>query len=330
MSLTRLIDLTATVKTNIQSGLRKKAPALIKRELDKYLSWAAQDGGYAHLRIVPNVLTEVVDTTMKEDEITDCITNRMKSLARLQREFLKNDRDPDFWDVVRPNILTLPMVKPEPDDASPSLADLPLRTEKRSNPRLYEKDSSTMPSHHPTIKVEPGLKELRVLASPGPTNLDHLLQNYEYERQVRIDDYCRRKNDSPEQNATEKLTSPSSPASTSSSPAAPRTPNFPGSPTVEATAQPETSPEESYRRPPPVVYGFFILKTALLLLTVDSAKGEDAYVSYQVQVNFQEEQQGVWNALTVAIAACLARDELRARVEDFEDLPCVEDSDPDA
>jgi hypothetical protein len=27
---------------------------------------------------------------------------------------------------------------------------------------------------------------------------------------------------------------------------------------------------------------------------------------------------------------CLARDELRTRASDFEELPCVEDSDPDA
>lgn len=111
----------------------------------------------------------------------------------------------------------------------------------------------------------------------------------------------------------------------SKEPSLPRSPPSPSSPD-----EPRTPSTQTYRRHPPVVYGLFILNTSVLVLTTDSSKGDDAYVSFHVQVDFQDEQQGIWNALTVATAVCLARDELRTRVGDFEELPCLEESDPDA
>lgn len=100
--------------------------------------------------------------------------------------------------------------------------------------------------------------------------------------------------------------------------------------TLSSSKNPETPLKLTYRRPPPVVYGLFILNTTVLLLTVDSSKGDSAYVSFHVQTNLQDTHQSVWNALTLAMAVCLARDELRGRREDFEALPVEVESDPDA
>jgi hypothetical protein len=38
----------------------------------------------------------------------------------------------------------------------------------------------------------------------------------------------------------------------------------------------------------------------------------------------------VWNALTVAVVVCLARDDMVSRLDDFEEAIVIEDSDPDA
>lgn len=69
---------------------------------------------------------------------------------------------------------------------------------------------------------------------------------------------------------------------------------------------------------PPVLYGLFIVNTTLLVVTIDPAKGPKAFVSFQVEVNFNKQNQGVWNAITVAIVACLARDDMVARQRYFE------------
>ncbi|KAM0563336.1 hypothetical protein ACHAPJ_001054 [Fusarium lateritium] len=287
MALTRLIDLTAKTRTTIQSGLRNKVSQLIKRELDKYLNWAAQDGDYMHLRIVPNIMTEVVNTTMPEDEITEYIQNRMRSLAKLQREFLREDRNPQFWDVIKPSVFGSPMIKSEPDDGSPSLGAWPTPDRSRRGSHARVEEVSTTTSQSVAIKIEPGLE------SPPGASLSAV--------------------------GVHKTTT----ISKASSP--PRSPS-PPSPLKE----PQTPSRDTYRCHPPVVYGLFILNTSVLVLTTDSSKGPDAYVSFHVQVDFQDEHQGIWNALTIAIAVCLARDELRTRTGDFEELPCLEESDPDA
>ncbi|KAF4952178.1 hypothetical protein FGADI_6974 [Fusarium gaditjirri] len=283
-ALIRLMDLTAKTRTSIQSGLRRKVPQLIKRELDKYLSWAAQDGDYLHLRIVPNILTEVVDTKMPENDITEHIQNRMRALAKLQREFLREDRNPQFWNVIKPSVFASPKIKLESDDGLTSFGGwlTPAKSRLGSHPRVGNA-LSTIETHEVAVKIEPGLK------SPGIS--------------ARV------------LNKTTTLS---------------REPYHSQSPSPSLPEEPQTPPRYTYRRHPPVVYGLFILNTSLLVLTADSSKGSDAYVSFQVQVDFQDEHQGIWNALTIAIAVCLARDELRTRASDFEELPCVEDSDPDA
>ncbi|KAL6914118.1 hypothetical protein FSHL1_011791 [Fusarium sambucinum] len=290
-ALTRLVDLTSKIRTTCQSGHRNRAPQHIKREIDRYLNWAAQDGGYMHLRIVPNITTEVIDTTIPEDEITEYISKRMRVLAKLQREFLRADRNPQFWDVVKPRIFKSPKSKTEPkikieiDDVSPSCTRWLTPAESPGGLRSHiEKVSAMAESHKIGIKVEPGLKSPSLFAT------------------ARIF----------EATSISKASSP--PYSLSSPPA----------------GRPQTPPEYTYTRHPPVVYGLFILNTSVLVLTTDSSKGPDSYVSFHVQVDFFDEHQGIWNALTIALAACLARDELRTRVTDFEELPVVEDSDPDA
>lgn len=98
-----------------------------------------------------------------------------------------------------------------------------------------------------------------------------------------------------------------------------------------ATPPPETLDLSQFRRRPPVVYGIFILRTSVFILTVDSAKdGKNAYVSFHVDVHFMDRHQSVWNALTVALVVCLARDELMTRLDDFETADMPEESDPDA
>ncbi|QPC79562.1 hypothetical protein HYE68_010314 [Fusarium pseudograminearum] len=289
--LTRLVDLTSRIRTTCQSGHRKRAPQHIKRELDRYLNWAAQDGGYMHLRIVPNIMTEVIDTAIPENEITDYISKRMRLLAKLQREFLRADRNSQFWDVVKPSIFkspkntTDPKIKIEIDDRSPSCTRWLTPAESLASPHPHvERVSTIVESHEVDIKVEPGLKSPSIFATA---------QAFEATRISKV----------------------SSPPYSSPSP---------------PTSGPKTPPERTYTRHPPVVYGLFILNTSVLVLTTDSSRGPDSYVSFHVQVDFFDEHQGVWNALTIALVACLARDELRTRLTDFEELPVVEDSDPDA
>lgn len=85
-----------------------------------------------------------------------------------------------------------------------------------------------------------------------------------------------------------------------------------------------------YRRPPPVVYGFFILNSLVFCLSADPAKGEDCPITFHVQIDFEDRHQSVWNALTVAIIVCLARDEMMTRLDEFEKVPTEVESDPDA
>ncbi|KAG6009120.1 hypothetical protein E4U21_003189 [Claviceps maximensis] len=221
VALLRLIDLTSSVRTTVQSGLRDKASPLIKKSLDKYLSWAAEDGGYAHLCYVPNMITAELDARLGETEITSLMEQRMRALAFLQREYLRVDRNDDDFASVKQG------------------------------------------GESPAALVDRFLRKMAVDdAGDGRVGEDE-------------DD------------------------------------------------------EIAYRRKPPVVYGLFVLRSSVFLLTVDSAKGPDAYVSFHVDMHFMDRRQSVWNALTVAIAVCLARDQLAGRLEDFEELPDVQDSEGD-
>ncbi|KAG6115271.1 hypothetical protein E4U13_002891 [Claviceps humidiphila] len=228
MALLRLIDLTSSVRTTVQSGLHQKASSLIKSSLDRYLSWAAQDGGYAHLRYVPNIITAELDPRLGETEITNLMEQRMRALAFLQREYLRVDRDDE--------------------DFTPS------EGQEHCPAALVDRFLGQATAHH---------------AGYAPSWGD------------------------------------------------------------DDDDDGEAAAAVVYRREPPVVYGLFVLRSSVFLLTVDSAKGLDAYVSFHVDMHFMDRHQSVWNALTIAIAVCLARDQLAARVEDFEESQRGEGSESD-
>ena len=333
LALMRLIDLTSSVRTSIQAGYRNKVPGIIKRELDKYINWAAQDGDYNHLKIVPNIMVEIVDTKLKEGEITDHIQNRMRDLARLQREFLREDMDPEFWNVVKPKIMTTPRIKMEPDDG----LGTPISAIKAvpKNPADISDELAIDDSGFDgaKIKVEPGLKRQRPFPSPIGSDIDELSEdNGEYQARATK----RRKilgsqpRDTPSSNRTLIVDTPKLDTPKQQTPRSNIFGSFLSWSSILSTSNPKTPVKPVYRRPPPVVYGLFILNSSVLLLTADSSRGDKAYVSFHVQTNFQDTHQSVWNALTLAVAICLARDELRERREDFESLPIEVESDPDA
>ncbi|KAI5463807.1 hypothetical protein BGZ63DRAFT_353390 [Mariannaea sp. PMI_226] len=308
-ALLRLIDLTAKVRTILQAGRRNKVPGIIKREIDRYLSWAAQDGDYAHLRIIPNIITEVIDTTISQDKITEYIENKMRALGRLQRQFLQGNKNPMFWEVVKPSIMTsFSDIKVESEDDSPDPKKWPGATPKEFN---LESNSDNLSIETPTRKRTENLdmamdsKKYRLFLSRTSDGIDELASFEFAEGSTDLSPVLKLEQ-------TEEDT-----ASTSAPP-------FPG------VLFPRTPEPISYRHQPPVVYGLFILNTSVLLLTIDSSQGDDAYVTFHIQTDFQDRQQSVWNALTIAIAACRARDELMTRVSDFGELSVIEESDPDA
>lgn len=321
MALIRLIDLTASVRTSTQSGLRRKVPRLIKKELDKYLNWAAQDGGYHHLRIVPNIITEIIDSNMTGDDITQFMQNRMRALARLQCEFLRADRDAHFWQIVKPSLLHSPKIKVEDENSSPLLRgwSSPIQEGLDSQHSQDELSTDGLGFDGIKIKTEVGTKRKRIVHSPrgrDDTSVDELVAD-DYKGQAK---QKRPRKSTPSDNLVQHRGEKQ----------APHTPTKDHRQKTQ-----ETTPENSvnlvhYRRPPSVVYGLFILNTTVFVLTVDAAKGDTGYVSFHVETDFQDKHQSVWNALTIAIATCMARDELRTRLEDFEPLPIEVDSDPDA
>lgn len=173
-ALIRLIDLTAMTRAFVQTNIKEKIPGRMQKELDRYLRWAATDGGYKYPPALPNLILEVIDVGNGSAEIANYMQDRLKDLAQKHRDFWRRDKNSD-----------------------------------------------------------PGMK--------GP-----------------------------------------------------------------------------WIHQPPVLYGLFIVNTTLLVLTVDPAKGPSAHVSYQVEVNFSKQNQGVWNAITVGIVVCIARDDMMARKKFFE------------
>lgn len=173
-AIIRLIDLTATTRAFFQMNQKEKIPAHAKRELERFVRWAAVDGGYACPHPLPNLIIEAVDLNIGGAGIENYMQNRLKKLAEQHREFWLKDKDP-------------------------------------------------------------------LAVGKGPW--------------------------------TER---------------------------------------------PPVLYGLFIINTVLMVLTVDPTKGPDAHVSYQVEVSLNQQNQGVWNAITIAIVVCLARDGMVARRKYFE------------
>ncbi|EHK24891.1 uncharacterized protein TRIVIDRAFT_54591 [Trichoderma virens Gv29-8] len=271
MALSRLIDLTANVRTSCQSGLRRKTPLMIKKSLDKYLSWAAEDGGYSHLKYIPNITVEIVDKTgegLEEHQLTAFVGMRMRQLAQSHRELLaiKAEQEENSADMdIDRELLRRPVIKPE--------------------------------SHGETSVIDSGDDE--PTTKQGNKARDRVyvkLEDEEEEKQTII---------------KKEL--------------------FDDSDDDITMADIPMAPTTSYLRPPPVVFGFFIVSTSVILLTADSSKEDaDMKLNYHVDLDFQNRSLGVWNALTVAIATCLARDDMMKRMGDFEEEIYVEESDPDA
>lgn len=301
-ALIRLIDLTPEVRTATQSGLRQRSAGMIKKGLDQFLSWAAEDGGYSHLRVVPNIVTEIIDQKMQETDITELVQSRMRALARLQREFFRVDRDPNFWDIAEADTVAAAV-----DDTDETTMER-LLIQKYLSP--HRKRSSSVQRRNTSMDDE--LATLPIADVKGTPIKEETPKR------------CRPfKNPSDEldelaQNSTSGLHNTPPSARTETKRLSPRTPPNRNSEPVR------------YRRKLPVVYGLFVLNGSVLILTVDSAKDDDAYVSFHVETDFMNRRQGVWNALTIAIVACLARDDLMKRLDDFDDADGPpKESDPD-
>ncbi|KAF1729726.1 hypothetical protein CRV24_010265 [Beauveria bassiana] len=242
-ALVRLIELTAAIRTTSESGLHHRVPGMIKDGLDRFLAWAAEDGGYSHLRVVPNIITEIY---------------WQRNTPGRRRQHRSND-----------------------NSAEDELARAPLA-------QTAADHSDAAPRRRRPFATVPAM-ELDELAQPGDS-VTGLLSSSASERDGLF----------------------SSAASTTS-----------------LVSSPSPAAIIRYRRPPPVVYGFFILNSSVFILTADASRGDNAYVSFHVETDFLDQRQSVWNALTLAIVTCLARDDMRRRTEDFEPLAAEEDSDPD-
>lgn len=286
---------------------------MIKKSLDKYLSWAAEDGGYIHLKYTPNITVEVVDKAGERD-LKTFVETRMGELARSHRELLA--------------------IQPEQQDSN-STADMDVDREVemqikseveasngqplgRNRSRSWKTLGSLMMSklfrlmRRSVIKPE-SHGETSIIDSDNDESVqlgnlarDRVRVKREEEEEMQIVVKKELLDDSDDDITMADIPMASAALSSSVSPA-------------------------SYLRPPPVIFGFFIVATSVFLLTADSSKDDSAMnVSPYVELDFQDRGQSVWNALTVAIAACLARDDMMKRVGDFEEERVVEESDPDA
>ncbi|KAK5987924.1 hypothetical protein PT974_12060 [Cladobotryum mycophilum] len=278
MALTRLIDLTANVRTVIQCGLPHKAPIMVKKCLDSYITWAAQDGSFSHLEVVPNIIAEIIDSKEGEAGVTRIIENRMRALARLQREYLKINREVEFE-------------SPGGGGSGGNGSSRRGRGEKKDGWKarafglmnvffkLFETGEGTgVPVQNDgmkRIKLEPEEEELRLERTNS--------RKAKHKAKLEV-----------------------------------------------IKEEDEDTPISEYRRRPPVVYGLFIVRTSVFIMTVDSSRGDTGYVSFHVDIDLKDYKQSVWNALTMAMVICVARDEMMSRLGDFDVVNAMEESDVDA
>ncbi|EGR52653.1 uncharacterized protein TRIREDRAFT_53499 [Trichoderma reesei QM6a] len=274
VALARLIDLTADILTTCQSGLRSKAPQMIKKSLEKFLNWAAEDGGYRHLEYLPNIIVEIVDRQREDMPQTAAFVEmRMRDLARKHRQKLA--------------------IKPEKEEGELIGRRSVIKPEYHGETSVIESDAD-----------EPMTPESNDPAG-GPVNVKQ--EDDDEGEEIRVAIKRELHSESDDDIAMADIPLASSSAANSSS-----------LPTL-------------YRRQPPVIFGFFIVGAEVMLLTADSSKDEAAMnLSLQVTLNFEDRSLSIWNALTVAIVVCLARDDMMQRMDDFEEARVVEESDPDA
>ncbi|KJZ77959.1 hypothetical protein HIM_02596 [Hirsutella minnesotensis 3608] len=381
-ALIRLIELTSQVRTDCQSGFRRKAPGRIHKGIDQFIKWASEDGGYMNLRYVPNITVATVDDSLNETGITLFMEQHMHALARLQREFLKEPPDAAFWDghdqgaqsksLSKTPLLQkfLPRGVKSPSSVGRRLAaedvikyelvhnESPVKAEtiergqsnfrglcKTADDELYQDLREETPV---SVKGEETVSCTAILATL-PCKKENASQERDKGTVLSpIDDEAdesERGNPDPKDGDYEPSEGDGESAADDISVECPSTREVTPLPSPVECDAPETprrvKRESSdndglsqwatqYRRRPPVVYGLFVLRTSVFLLTVDSAKGETATVSFHEDMHFADFKRSLWNGLTVAIAVCLARDELMSRRDDFELMVMHDESDPDA
>ncbi|GKT48616.1 uncharacterized protein ColSpa_08797 [Colletotrichum spaethianum] len=264
-ALARLIELTGHVRGLCQTRQRHRARALIEKELHEYTKWAEQDGEYDSLDYIPNLIIDMVDTTMTPQAIEEHMQLRLRAAAASHRAHWRNDK---------PEVIN--------GDHGPNGHQTEADDDEDAEPE--DNRVVLVPDKYPT---------------PSPQKLNTDPPSAPPQNGINYDDSDDRKPTSTElDNSAEKLIH---------------------------------EPNGQFIRRPPVLYGLFIVNTSVMVLTIDSAKeGDQAYVSYQVEVGFSKHYQAVWNAITVAIVVCLARDAMIDMKEDFSHKMNDGDSDPDA
>lgn len=317
-----MIDLTLSIRTLLESEdpdhllgqklMRRQAAELIKETLDGYLTWASRDGGYHNPRVVPNIAVEVVDADTQEG-IVSFMVDRMKALGRLQREYYRHDRKPSFWSHVGSWIMA---------------------TQAKKRKALKDKRRARNARRKFANRRVTGLQREWDELSPESTSLETPVQDRHAVAKRRrtlkgspsadhdeLGDY-----DTPKP-SIESDTEPITTGVTVKKELSP-TPDLNALPPSDLSPEP---PKQTFRRQPPVVYGLYVIGTSVFVLTMDSSKGDAGYVSFHVDINFADNHQSIWNALTVALVVCAARDEMMLRLEDFDLVPVEEiESDPDA
>lgn len=306
-----------------QKRTRQKSAKRIKDSLDRYIAWASRDGGYDKLRIVPNIVAEIVDTSETQDDIVQFMMERMRALVHLQREFYREDRDENFWTTTEPGILGSAS-KPRSSERKRKIRagmkrgqDTRPDTPDLCSDELASDSPETVPTPRRWLDSTPK-KKRRITGTPG--SLKDELADF---------DLLKPKPD-PDPDYEHGASSVGESHTGERSVAVKEEP-IDDEEALPAPGVPLTPPGDvRFRRKPPVVYGLYVLGTSVFMLTADASKGDAGYISFHVDVNFADKHQSVWNALTVAMAVCSARDELMGRLDDFKPVTVVCDSDPDA
>lgn len=291
------------MRTAAQSGLIFRSSEILKKGLEQYLAWAAEDAGYNELQVVPNIIVESVSLSLPEDTVTDYMQSRMRSLARLQREFFRKDRRPDFWKLEKSKDPKTPPNKTPPSTKSILLQKYLSPHGKRlaKQKRAAADDLDDHIRH--SVDETPTKKGFNI------RRVRHKLHHFTREQDELAMD----------RSSILRFR-------TTVAPAKPEDGKPPKTPNPKEDAEVDNV---EYLRHPPVVYGLFVLGETAFILTVDSARGESAYISFLCETDFMNKGQTIWNALTIAMVACMARDDLRERLEDFENAGFEYDTDYD-
>jgi hypothetical protein len=296
---------------------------MIKKSLDKFIDWAAEDGGYSHLQYTPNISVEIIDSVAEESDLTGVLEARMRALARSHRELLA--MKPEEQDVTSDMDIDKEVemqIKSEVEAVNEQRQQL---SEERSRSwRTF--GSRIMGKLLRMIRSRPVIK----LESHGETSVidseDDDRTTIEQDHQAMDRVYVKTEEEEEEKYSIkeEYVDDSDDDILMEDIPLAPTAVSLPSLPPLPP------SPSR-YLRPPPVIYGLFIVTSTVLLFTADSSKDEPSMnLSFHLDLDFQDRGQSVWNALTVAIVACLARDDMMTRMEDFEEERVVEESDVDA